>query len=120
MSRTKEELEAELKALEEEELKKALGEPIPLVDAKTGSEPVKEIIVTKEISDLPPLTAAKTDASTSSMSIDADGMLVIDGKKALNYKVFHEAILELRKSGTPVSLTLAKYSYSCQDFDYVE
>jgi hypothetical protein len=110
MSRTKEELEAELKALEEEELKKALGEPIPLVDAETGSEPVKEIIV----------TAAKTDSSTSSMSIDADGMLVIDGKKALNYQVFHEAILELRNNGTPVSLTLAKYSYSCQDFDYVE
>ena len=91
---TKAEIEAELALLEKEE-KTTLAQKIA-IDRKMR-ESASDIIQ----QDIAEVRAKKKD-------------------KPLDYKAFWKAIIEQRKSGTPVSLTLAKYSYTCKDFDYVE
>ena len=91
---TKAEIEAELERIEKEE-KTTLAQKIAI--DKEMRESASEIIQ----QDIAEVRAKKAD-------------------KPLDYKVFHKAIIEQRKNRTPVSLTLAKYSYTCKDFDYVE
>ena len=97
--RTKEELLAELEKLEAEEKARQLQEEQNQKAAleKSLVQKMKEAII---------------------KPVPVEQPAVKD--KQLDYKVFWEAIILKQKAGTPVALTLAKYSYSCKDFDYYE